>query len=391
MNTLERPLPVLGVLTEGRLDLAGHRRRYGPIPWHADVVAAAESGGLRGRGGGGFPTAVKLRAVRGRRSPIVVANGCEGEPLSRKDFTLLSRAPHLVLDGLMLAANAVGAREAHLCLHAGSPAEASVLAALAERSGDPLPVLVSRVPTRYVASEESALVNFLTTGDARPTVTPPRPAERGVRGRPTLVDNVDTLAQLALAVRVGGEVYRGTHTTLVTVNGLVLEVPAGTRLGAVIERAGATAASRAVLVGGYGGNWLPLPAAAALPLTFEHLREAGASLGVAVLHVLSPEGCGLTETAGILAYLAGESARQCGPCMFGLPAVAADFAELARPGASPATRARLRQRLPVLSGRGACAHPDGAVRLAASALRVFEADAAAHSAGRPCLTSAGRS
>ena len=92
----------------------------GPRPAGVDVEAAVAAAGLVGRGGGGFPTARKLAAVRGRRrAPVLVANAAEGEPLSAKDATLLARAPHLVLEGIVLAARAVGARDAYLCLPAG--------------------------------------------------------------------------------------------------------------------------------------------------------------------------------------------------------------------------------------------------------------------------------
>jgi NADH:ubiquinone oxidoreductase subunit F (NADH-binding) len=372
-------------LTPHRLDLAGHRRHHGVVPWvvydgddgRDRLVEAVEAADLRGRGGGGFPTAVKLRAARARRS-IVVANGCEGDPLSRKDATLLALAPHLVLDGLQLAAHAIGAAEAVVCVHAGSPVLGGVAAALAERD-DRVPVRVAEVPRRYVASEESALVHYLTSGDARPLGKVPRPAERGVRGRPTLVDNVDTLAQLALVVLLGPHHYRAARTDLVTVTGAVhrpgvVEVRAGASLGEVLAAAGGEAEPvQAVLVGGYGGTWT------------SDLR-GGVSPGIAAVHALPVSACGLDYTAKVLAFLAAESARQCGPCMFGLPAVAADFAELVRGGASAD---RLARRVPLLSGRGACAHPDGAARLAASALRTFAADVDAHLAGRHCRVPAG--
>jgi NADH:ubiquinone oxidoreductase subunit F (NADH-binding) len=395
--TLERANP--GLLTPRRLSLPEHENRHGPIPWHhyagangrRELIEAVDAAGLCGRGGAGFPTARKMRAAGGRRRPVVVANGCEGEPLSRKDHALLSLAPHLVLDGIMLAAHAVHATEAILCVHQGSATASSITAALNERHDDPVQLRLVEIPPRYVASEESALINFLNTGDARPTVTPPRPTERGVGGRPTLVDNVDTLAQVAVIARTGGDTYRRDHTTLITPTGAVrrpgvYEVPAGTRIGEALDRAGGgTRPLQAVLVGGYGGSWLPLPAAARLPLTHEALRDAGASLGVAALFALPADTCGVVETSNILAYLAAESARQCGPCMFGLPAIATDFAELARGRARRGTLERLTRRLGVVRGRGACAHPDGAVRLAASALQVFGADIAAHGTGRGCL------
>ncbi|MEU7785733.1 NADH-ubiquinone oxidoreductase-F iron-sulfur binding region domain-containing protein [Amycolatopsis sp. NPDC049159] len=369
----------MSILPPHRLDLAGHRRRNGVVPWvayHGDdgrdrLVEAVEAAGLRGRGGGGFPTAVKLRAARSRRS-IVVANGCEGDPLSRKDAALLALSPHLVVDGLQLAAHAIGATETVLCVHAGSPVLPSVTAALAERD-DRVPVRIAEIPRRYVASEESALVHFLTSGDARPLGKEPRPAERGVRGRPTLVDNVETLAQLASVVLLGPHHYRAARTDLVTVTGAVrtpgvVELPAGPSLTAVLAAAGGeTEPLQAVLVGGYGGTWTT------------DLR-LGLS-GIPAVYALPASACGLEYTAKVLAFLAAESARQCGPCMFGLPSIAADFAELVRGG--PAVH-RLAHRLPLLTGRGACAHPDGAARLAASALRTFGADVTTHQAGGRC-------
>jgi NADH:ubiquinone oxidoreductase subunit F (NADH-binding) len=368
-----------------------HRRRYGPLPLLAGarIVEVVARSGLRGRGGGRFPTARKLAAVaerRGRR--IVVANGCEGDPASRKDGVLLELAPHLVLDGIALAARAVGADDAVLAVHAGSRLLRPLAAALRDRA-DEIPVELAEIPRSYVASEESALVNALTTGDARPTVTPPRPAQRGVRGLPTLVDNVETLAHLALLARRGDAWFReaGTPdlpgTTLVTVGGAVAqpgvyEIDPAMPVADLLALAGGAAQPlRAVLVGGLGGSWLPLPGAACAPM---------AELpGVAAVVAVPERACGIVETARVLRHLAEQSAGQCGPCMFGLPAVAHDMAVLAD-GADPsgAVLRRLHERLVVIPGRGACAHPDGAVRLAASALRVFAADVAGHAHGRPC-------
>ncbi|HWC81532.1 MAG TPA: NADH-ubiquinone oxidoreductase-F iron-sulfur binding region domain-containing protein [Pseudonocardiaceae bacterium] len=378
-------------------DLRQHHARYGNLPriGRAELIDLVEKAGLRGRGGAWFPTGRKLRTVaQARRRPIVLANACEGEPASEKDHALLTIAPHLVLDGIALAAHAVRAEETIICLHTGDPVVAGLRAAIAERA-DPLPPRVVEVPPRYVASEESALINYVNVGDPRPTSKPPRPFERGVRGRPTLIDNAETLAQLALLARGGANWYRsaGTRdapgTTLVTVSGAVgepgvREVPLGTPLGQIVRLAGGeTQPWSAVLAGGYGGSWLPWPRAAGLRLTPEDFRAAGARLGVPILVALPARACGLAETARVLRYLAGESANQCGPCMFGLPAIAADFEELVT-GVGGHAMNRLRRRLPVIAGRGACAHPDGAVNLAVSALRTFGADVAAHQSGRPC-------
>ena len=385
--------------------IAEHLQRYGPVPIDrfagpagaSRLIAAVTRSGLAGRGGAWFPTGSKLAAVAaGRRRPVVVANGCEGDPASAKDHLLLTVAPHLVLDGAMLAAHAVRADEVIMCVHRGDPVARAVAAAIAARPADPVRVRVVEVPARYVASEASALVNFLDTGDARPTTRPPRLSERGVRGRPTLVDNVETLAHIALIARYGPEWFRqlGTRdtpgTALLTISGVVAcpgvyELPVGVRLDAALVAAGGlTARPQAVLVGGCGGMWASLPGALGIRLSPASARAAGLGLGVATVVVLPEEACGLAETARLLAYLAEQSARQCGPCMFGLPAIADDLGRLAAGVLGDQAVARLRRRLEIIPGRGACTHPDGAVRLAASALRVFDRDLRAHRQGEPC-------
>lgn len=388
-------------------DYGSHLDAYGPPPIPAgprragrdQLIGAVAAAGLRGRGGAGFPTGTKLRAVaagRVGRRRVVVANGCEGEPASEKDRVLLTLCPHLVLDGVVLAAHAVGADEAVVCLHAGDPTARGVRAAIGERLRDPVRLRLVEVPDRYVASEESALVHYLNSGDPRPTTTPPRPSDAGVRGRPTLVDNVETLAQLALIARYGPDWFRtaGTPrspgTTLVTVGGAVArpgvyEIGLGSSLGAALDASGgATVPLNAVLVGGYGGSWLPLPEATEIALTHEDLRAAGAGFGVALLVALPSTACGLATTAALLRFLAAQSARQCGPCTFGLPAITDDLTQLVTTPHEPAAVDRLTRRLGVIAGRGACAHPDGAVRLARSALSTFAVDLEAHRRGRPC-------
>ncbi|MDE3204618.1 MAG: proton-conducting membrane transporter, partial [Acidobacteriota bacterium] len=189
------------------------------------MQAMTARAGLTGRGGAGFPTHRKLEAVAARRGPrVVVANGTEGEPLSAKDKTLMIQAPHLVLDGLDLAAQAVGASRRVICIERGNQAVyAAVRVALAERRDESVEVVVT--PRRYVTGQEAALVDFIDGGPGRPTSQ--RPFERGVGGRPTLVDNVETLAHLALIARFGPEWFRqvGSHASpgsaLITVGGRV--------------------------------------------------------------------------------------------------------------------------------------------------------------------------
>ncbi|MFD5464574.1 NADH-ubiquinone oxidoreductase-F iron-sulfur binding region domain-containing protein [Kitasatospora sp. NPDC127059] len=389
--------------TTGRpADLAAHLERHGAAPRPgAALIAAVEEAGLTGRGGAGFPTGRKMRVVAAqRRRAVFVANGMESEPASRKDQTLLAVAPHLVLDGAVLAAQAVGADRVHLCVPRTRTRQLRELAAaIDERRAaglDSVPVVLQELPHGYVTSESTALVHWLNGGPARPLGAPPRTHERGVHGRPTLVQNVETLAHLALIARHGPHWFRqaGTAdtpgTVLVSLGGAVrdpgvLEAEAGTTIGVLLEQAGGpTEPLQAVLVGGYAGTWLPADRALALPFTRSGLAPAEAAPGAGVITVLPRDTCPLTETARMLTYLAASGAQQCGPCRFGLPSVAADFTALADGHAGPDQVERLRHRVGLLPGRGACRHPDGAARLAAGALTAFADDVEHHLHRGPC-------
>lgn len=397
--------------TDRAATLREHAHRYGEVPPHYgshtrwtrkhDLTEQVLAAGLTGRGGAGFPTGIKMRAVAERRGPaVLVANGMESEPASEKDQALMSRAPHLVLDGIELTAEAVGATTAHLCLPRDRQWLADVvLAAIHEREQaglDGVPIQLHELPPYYVSSEETSLVHWLNGGDAKPTKTPPRPFERGVRKRPTLIDNVETLAHVALIARYGPSWFRqagrpdAPGTILATVSGAVaepgiFEFAGGTRIGDMLLAARADADVEAVLIGGYFGSWHPVAELADLPYTKSGLKRVGAAPGAGVLYALPGRGCGLVEAARVLRYLAEQGAQQCGPCIFGLPAIADDLAQLAagRPDGDPLDR--LERRFRQISGRGACNHPDGAVRMAASALSTFAADAHWHSRRRPCL------
>jgi NADH:ubiquinone oxidoreductase subunit F (NADH-binding) len=398
-----------------RPDLADHLSAYGPPPFapaggaraqNAALIAAVEESGLTGRGGGGFPAGRKMRAVAaaGRRagplrSPagtVIIANGGESEPASAKDALLLSRAPHLVLDGIALAAQAVGATRAYLCVH-GDPGPLRAAVTSRERAGlNRVPIQVAAVPAGYVASQETALISFLNGAGAVPSFVPPRPSERGLHRHPTLVLNVETLANIALIARRGPAWFRGVGTAaepgsvLVTVGGAVAapgvyEAALGTPIGAVLEQAGGPAEPpQAVLAGGYFGGWLPLPGAGSVPLSARSLREAGAALGPGVLVVLPAASCPLAETARVANYLAGQSAGQCGPCTQGLPALAQALGQVAfgRPG--PEVLRWTEDLLALVRGRGACHLPDGAAGLVASTLRAFAGDLRHHAEHGPC-------
>jgi NADH:ubiquinone oxidoreductase subunit F (NADH-binding) len=393
------------------IGLLEHERLHGPLPLpHGPgraqrdgarrLIELVERSRLTGRGGAGFPTGRKLRSVaEAKGRPVVIANGSEGEPASTKDQLLLSRSPHLVLDGISLAAFAVRADRAFLVVHQrqrrlGASLEAAA-AARAAAGIDPIPVEVVGIPHRYVASEQSAIVQYLNGGPALPTFSPPRTHERGFDGRPTLVNNVETLAHIALIARHGDRWFRSAGvpgaagTMLVTISGAVTrpgvyEVQLGTPIGAALMMAGGlTERPQAILTGGYFGSWLPVELAWQLPLTHRDFKAVGGALGAGIIVVLPDTSCGLAETARVVRYLASESAGQCGPCVFGLPALADAMADLAYDGEQRPTR-EAGMLIRLVEGRGACKLPDGATQLVRSALETFADDAAWHEERGPC-------
>jgi NADH:ubiquinone oxidoreductase subunit F (NADH-binding) len=378
-----------------------HERIHGPLHPRSgsELIAMIERSGLRGRGGADFPTARKLQAVaamgRGRGgASAVVVNGSETEPASAKDRLLLTRLPHLVLDGALLAADALNAREVIVKVSERAADSLQALqGAISMRSDERLPIRVVSAPEGYVAGEESAVVHFLNGGKQVPTFVPPRPYERGYRGRPTLINNPETLAQIALIARFGDGWFRELGTSadpgsaLVTVSGAVAhpdvyELEFGTPIADLLAAAGGTTEPlQALLVGGYFGTWVEYAQAAPLRLARADLRSIGASLGSGVVIALGESCCGLHESAHVIDYLAGQSAGQCGPCVHGLAAIADVFGALVNGTAREHERRTLERWLLEVRGRGACHHPDGVSRLAQSALQVFAPDLERHRRG----------
>jgi NADH:ubiquinone oxidoreductase subunit F (NADH-binding) len=382
---------------------AAHVARLGALPHGAgtrDLIAAIESSDLLGRGGAGFPVGRKWRALAERQGgpAVVVANGAEGELASTKDRVLLAHRPHLVIDGAVLAAEAVGADE--ILFYIGREhgvAVAAVRRALMERS-DTIrqAVRVVEAPAGFVAGEASAAVHYINGGDARPTTTPPRISVRGVRGGPTLVQNVESLAYAALIARFGAPWYKSLGrgvtpgTALITVSGAVdvsgvREIELGTTVGEVAVSVGAVRTLvRAVIVGGYFGTWGSVDAAWDIPLDPAELRGHGLTFGCGMVGLLPSDRCGVAATAEIMDYMAGESAGQCGPCKFGLRGIADAATRIAHGTAGTTDMVDIERWLSLVVGRGACHHPDGAAQLMVSALKVFGEEFAYHARTGRC-------
>ncbi|WP_293051233.1 NADH-ubiquinone oxidoreductase-F iron-sulfur binding region domain-containing protein [Mycobacterium sp.] len=371
-----------------REDYSAYRQLggYRPLESTDELLEEVERSGLLGRGGAAFPLAVKLRAVRdhGRAAggAVVVANGEEGEPASIKDRWLLRHRPHLVLDGLRLAAAIVAADRAHV--YVSDPRAArSVEAALAELDSEILgvPVAVTAVDPGYVAGEETAAVRALNGGPAKPTDKPPRPFQQGVGGRPTLVNNVETLANLPYLLQHGAAEFRtqGTAlspgTLLMTVTGAgrppgLYEIPHGLPFTELLALHGVSSDQvTGALVGGYFAGLLNRDV---LDATLDHetLRRLGSGLGAGAVTVLTAD-CPVAVAASVLAYFDRENAGQCGSCFNGTAAMAAVAAALRDGAATGEDLDRLRRWSTVLRGRGACATLDAAANIAASLLNQF--------------------
>jgi NADH:ubiquinone oxidoreductase subunit F (NADH-binding) len=380
-----------------------HLARLGPAPAGPaarDLIPVIEASGLLGRGGAGFPVGRKWRTIAERRAgpATILVNAAEGEPLSGKDRTLLRLRPHLVLDGALLAADAVEAER--VVLYVGSAhadARTSLEAALRERGKLPHPIEFVAAPDTYVAGEESAAVHFVNEADARPTTSPPRVFERGIGGQPTLVQNVESLAYAALIARRGDGWYRevGLDTTpgsaLVTVSGSerdgIREIEIGTTIGRLAAETGAGESAlgrQAALLGGYFGGWVSAERGWDLPLDPVSLRSAGSAFGCGVVAFLGHDRCGVRATSRILGWMAGQSAAQCGPCVFGLRAIADATTRLANGTPEGDELERLRRWSGQIAGRGACRHPDGAVGQLLSSLRVFEGEWELHQRRGTC-------
>ena len=370
------PGPGCPVPSHGRIeDLAAHRARRGEPVLTGSAFADALSGSeLTGRGGAHVPAAWKLTAARDAGpGGTVVINGAEGEPGSAKDMALLQTRPHLVLEGALAVADAMRAREVVIWLHeSAAGSRASMAEAVRERREELMvKVRMLLAPEGYVGGEASAVISAVRGGPALPQFSRDRVRPWG-EGSAVLVHNAETQARLGLLALGANPVA----TSLVTVaesaapldfaRRTVVETDATMTFADVLAAAGAPE-PQAALLGGMGGTWVRWSDLAGMSVDPWELRAAGLSLGAGILHLLPKGRDGLTESVAILDWLAEQSARQCGPCIFGLPALADAVRRTAR-GRDGGEAQRISD---LISGRGACRHPDGAVRMAMSAQEVF--------------------
>ncbi|HLK10787.1 MAG TPA: NADH-ubiquinone oxidoreductase-F iron-sulfur binding region domain-containing protein [Candidatus Binatia bacterium] len=367
----------------------------------AAVVDEVERSRLRGRGGAGFPTGRKLRAVASASAAVkhVVANADEGDPGAYVDRFLLEDDPHALLEGLALAAYAVGATQGYVYLRREYPDALPILEraiAEARSAGVFGPKMLGRGPAfdvevvvglgSYVCGEETALLNSIE--GRRPFVRsrPPYPSASGLHGRPTLVQNVETLVNLPWIVRHGGAAYaamgysRSRGTKVVSLSSLfrrpgLYEVELGTPVRRIVEELGgglATGVIKGVLVGGPLAGVLP-PRHFDAPLAFEELAALGASVGHGGV-VAFDEHTSVRELVHhVFSFAAYESCGRCTPCRLGARSVE----DMVAPGRPPGNATRFEEIVSALRATSLCGHGTGLGEFAQSVLRHYREELAA--------------
>ncbi|WP_324616951.1 NADH-ubiquinone oxidoreductase-F iron-sulfur binding region domain-containing protein [Streptomyces sp. NRRL S-146] len=350
-----------------RLDLPMHLKVHGPL----EPMGGGGGGGGRGGGAG---------------------------PPCRKDTVLINRAPHLILDGALLCAEALGARTLVVGVTREST-QRSMEAALAERGlsngrRSALRARVQRNPVRMVTGAAASLIRSIDGGPAVPPGRKVSASQNGVGGAPTLLSNAETFAQLAIAARIGPERYGNTGlydepgTVMLTVSGavarpMVIEVPTGVPLRYVLQLAGAPPVPQGVLTGGYHGKWIDAATVNEAVVSRNSLDAVGGALGAGAILPITQDTCPLGESLRVAQWLAEESAGQCGPCYLGLPAAARGLEDILN-GGGPAALEALKQVAKNVKRRGACSHPDGSAMFIESTIKAFTDDLAAHVLGNGC-------
>ena len=359
----------------------------GPV----EVLQRLEASGLRGRGGGWFPAARKWRTVLAEGGePFVVANAGEGEPGSLKDRVVLRDRSAEVVQGLQLACRAVGAREAVVYFKEGLAfLQPQMDAAIGAAAVEGLSIRTVVGADTYVAGEETAILEVLEGRRAWPRPKPPLPAAVGYRGRPTLVQNVETLARVPAAVR-DPAAYRTTETTLVSIWGDVRhpgvhEVRLGTPLHEVVERFGGGAPDGILAVFPAGPSAPPLGADdLGVALDPDALRAAGSGLGTAALLVVSARVCPTALAVSLTSFFEREACGQCPPCVVGT----ANLARFTRSFHDGTGRARdlafVGETAGFMEMHGYCAHSRTAAGVTRSLLARWTAHVAAHAGASTC-------
>jgi NADH:ubiquinone oxidoreductase subunit F (NADH-binding) len=406
---------------ESKEDLAGYRRRGGYEALEKAlrtmapeaVIEEVSAAGLRGRGGAGFPTGRKWTFVRECtvEPRYVVANGGEDEPGSKKDRLLMENVPHLVVEGALIASYAVGARKAYFYINrqygdaieslGRAIAEAKEAGYWGERilgSDFSCDAELVEAPPNYVAGEDTAALEVIEGKAPLPRKKPPFPATAGLFGKPTAVNNVETLANVPPIVSRGANWYRsfGTDESPGTmlfslgeevVRPGVYELAFGTPLRYLLEECGGglrtTRPLKAILPGGPSSGFLAADKID-IPLDHRSLREAGSSIGCGVVRLIAEGECLVEETLRIAEFFERESCGQCPACRMETSILAAMLKKVRQGQGSPALLDQFAKVIEFNRGKGFCNLINMPAPPIESALRLFRADFEAHLASGRC-------
>jgi len=361
---------------------------YSPV--ERDILQEVIGSGLQGRGGAGFPVGKKwtVAAEVPAGEKYVVCNAGEDEPGSFKDRILLEQRPHLVLEGMLLAARAIRAREAFLYLNETYDECHRRFSAAIEEARPQVKLTIHRAPTVYVAGEDSATLEVLEGKPPKPRQKPPYPATVGLFGKPTIVNNVETLANIPQIVRNGAEWFRGYGTsgnpgTMLFCIGSEMkfpglyELPLGTPLRHLYEEIGGGLASgkklKAILPGGPSCAFLT-PDQLDVPLDTESLKRAGSTLGCGVMRFYDEDTSMLDETLRIAQFFARESCGQCPACRMETSMLAAMLERIRQGKAGTALFDQFQKIVDFNRGKGFCALINMPGPPILSALRLFPSD-----------------
>ncbi len=306
-----------------------------------DLIADITASGLRGRGGAGFPTGVKWRRVRDAVSPdgvkYVIANGDEGDPGAFMDRMLMESFPFRLVEGMLIAAHAVGAKDGYIYVRAEYPRAVSrlreAIAVLESRGwlGKDFRLKIFEGAGAFVCGEETALIESIEGKRGIPRLKPPYPADEGLRGRPTLINNIETLTMLPWIVRRGPGAFaamgtaKSKGTKVFALAGKIrrtglIEVPMGITIRQIVEEIGGGVPDgkrlKAVQIGGPSGGCIPA-SLADTPVDFEALTAAGAIMGSGGLIVLDEDDCMVDVARYFMSFLRDESCGECTFCRVG--------------------------------------------------------------------------
>jgi NADH-quinone oxidoreductase subunit F len=371
-----------------------------------EVIERVRASGLRGRGGAGFPTGIKWRTVREDPCPTkyVVCNAAEGEPGTFKDRWLIRANPYLVVEGLGIAAYAVGAERAFIGIKAGFGPEVARLTAAMEEMAEhdlvgPVPMELIQGPDEYLFGEEKALLEVIEGNEPLPRIVPPwmeglfrRPGSPN----PPVVNNVETLANVPLILDRGPDWFRslGTEdspgTMLFTLSGDirspgVYELPLGYSLRDLIEGVGGGAPEGRRLKAVFPGasNTIIAPEQLDTPLGFDTMGAVGTGLGSGGFVVYDDSACIVRATLAFSRFLYVESCGQCPACKHGTGAITGLLERIDRGEGSEADVETILARALTVTDAQRCALPTGETLIAQSAIQVFGPEFAEHF-GRPC-------